>query len=285
MSDNINVDNPNVAENQTWDYTPKEDGTVNIPVRIVSRDTASQPEGTEKARILEGDDSEAVVREYERRYGNRQEAANVYAEGGYQEKRKNDQSIWDSMVGTVRRRSKSFKMPPRHRYPMKPASADVSDDDRLWAAIAHGSALLTFIVLVTTGGIGVFLSVLVPMAIYFAFRNRSEYVAFHALQAFTIQVVGTIGALLLAVVGTVILIPLIVIAAIFSLLLIGIPFLLLFIAMLLMVWIGAFALIIGMLLYGMIAAFAAWNGKNYRYPYIADWVDDQLTNGILRPIA
>jgi hypothetical protein len=31
-----------------------------------------------------------------------------------------------------------------------------------------------------------------------------------------------------------------------------------------------------MLVYGMIAAAQSWGGHNYSYPWIGDWVDDQL---------
>jgi len=36
-----------------------------------------------------------------------------------------------------------------------------------------------------------------------------------------------------------------------------------------------------MLLFGTIAAVQTYNGHDYRYPYIAHWVDSQLATGLL----
>jgi uncharacterized membrane protein len=41
----------------------------------------------------------------------------------------------------------------------------------------------------------------VPLVIYFLFRNKSDYITFHALQAFVIQLLGTVGALAVLVIG------------------------------------------------------------------------------------
>ena len=64
--------------------------------------------------------------------------------------------------------------------------AMVDANERKWAALAHASTLLTALVALGSAGAGVLLTMFVPLLIYFAFRNRSEFVAFHALQAFTI---------------------------------------------------------------------------------------------------
>ena len=124
----------------------------------------------------------------------------------------------------------------------------------------------------------IILPLLLPMGIYFYFRKKSEYVAFHALQAFTLQVVGTIGFLTLLITGTLLLTALITISAIT---IIGIP-LAIVLALVLVVFVPAtFVLPLGMIVYGIIAAFATRQGRDYRYPWVADWVDDQLSNGFL----
>jgi uncharacterized Tic20 family protein len=39
-----------------------------------------------------------------------------------------------------------------------------------------------------------------------------------------------------------------------------------------------------MLLYGTIAAIETYNGRDYRYPFIARWVDRQLAGGYLHTV-
>ncbi|NJL93281.1 MAG: DUF4870 domain-containing protein [Anaerolineae bacterium] len=89
-----------------------------------------------------------------------------------------------------------LKLPPQHRTrPVVPLPANLSDNERLWAALAHGSTVITIAVGVATGGIATLFALLIPLGIYLAFRQRSEFVARHALQAFVAQVIGTVGLL------------------------------------------------------------------------------------------
>ncbi len=246
-----------------WNYNPNPDGAIPIPVRI-----------NVEADESDDQDDDALVREYEARYYGPYMHAEAEPAVGLpprKSKRKWD-SYWDSVKGT--------KLPPRHRYRTRPAPAHLEDSERLWAAAAHASAILTLIGLLATGP-GVVFLLLIPLGIYLMFRRRSEYVAYHALQAFTIQTVGTIGALALLVGGSLVMVALIIVAAIFSIVLIGIPFLILFILIWALLAVVSFLMPVVMVIYSMIAAFAAWNGRNFRYPYVADWVDDQLTNGFL----
>ncbi|MCC6799763.1 MAG: DUF4870 domain-containing protein, partial [Anaerolineae bacterium] len=41
-------------------------------------------------------------------------------------------------------------------------------------------------------------------------------------------------------------------------------------------FVASFALPVGMVIYSIIAAIETWNGHDYRYPYIARWVEHQL---------
>lgn len=93
-------------------------------------------------------------------------------------------------------------------------------DERLWAMLAHLSALLGYVV-----GLGQYIA---PLVIYLVYRERSRFVAFHALQALYFQlallvlwvmvcVVGLITCglgLLLAIVPTVLNLVFVLIAAI-----------------------------------------------------------------------
>lgn len=69
---------------------------------------------------------------------------------------------------------------------------DVTQEERLWAMLAH---LLCYV-----GYFGVVGQYLAPLVIYLAFKDRSRFVAFHALQSLYFQlallVVTAVGAAL-----------------------------------------------------------------------------------------
>jgi uncharacterized Tic20 family protein len=169
---------------------------------------------------------------------------------------------------------------PRDR-PRSYSTMHVTDDERLWAAVAHASVWVTFIMFFVTSGFGVPFSIFVPLVIYFVFRKKSDYVTFHALQAFVIQLLGTVGALALLVIGGLAWVVGLIIGLLLMLVLIGF--------ILVPVWgvvgialiLSVFLLPFVMLLFGTIAAVQTYNGRDYRYPFIALWVDRQLAGGLL----
>ncbi len=55
----------------------------------------------------------------------------------------------------------------------------LTQDERLWAMLAHLSALLGYVVL-----LGQYIA---PLVIYLVYKERSRFVAFHALQALYFQ--------------------------------------------------------------------------------------------------
>jgi len=55
----------------------------------------------------------------------------------------------------------------------------LTSDERLWGMLAHLSALLGYVV-----GLGQYIA---PLVIYLVYRERSRFVAFHALQALYFQ--------------------------------------------------------------------------------------------------
>lgn len=182
----------------------------------------------------------------------------------------------------VREYKQRYREPRKFKdIPRSYSTMHVSDDERLWAAVAHASVWVTFITALFTAGFSVPLSIFVPLVIYFLFRNKSDYITFHALQAFVIQLAGTVGALALLVIGGVAWFVGLVIALLLMLVLIGFVLAPLWgivgIALLVAVFLMPFA----MLLFGTIAAIQTYNGRDYRYPYIAKWVDRQLAGGLL----
>ena len=115
-----------------------------VPTRL--RETLDQAMQRAREELTHGRD---VVREYEERYhGSRSRLQAADDDGVY---------------GTP--------MPSKAKRYMP---AEVDQNERKWAALAHASTLLTALVGLSTGGAGVLLTMFVPFAIYLAFRKRSE---------------------------------------------------------------------------------------------------------------
>lgn len=184
----------------------------------------------------------------------------------------------------VKEYEQRYRPEPKQKIKAKPraySTLQVSDDDKLWAAFAHGSVWVTFLMAVPTSGISIPFVVFVPLILYFLFRNRSDYVAFHALQAFVLQLICTVGALMLVVVGGLLWAFVLAITVLLSAVLIGIP---LFIVVILIGIIASVVLstlpLVGLVL-ATIATVRVYTGNDYRYPYIANWVDRQMAGGFL----
>jgi len=254
MDDHDQITGTNENNLPPNDEQPEGEG-VPIPSRI--RDAVNNVRQRVKEEAERGRD---IVKEYEQRYqGHRLESPP-------------DES--EEITGT----------PPGAYVPQKlkrmhdPASID--ENERKWAALAHGSTLLTALVAMASGGLGVLLTILVPLFIYFSFRKRSEYVAFHALQAFTIQLVGTVGWLALFIVGTIVGLALFFVSLILIVVLVGIILAPLVVLLYVLFVLVSLLLPIAMVIYSVIAAVETWNGQNYRYPYIARWVESQMHSSV-----
>jgi uncharacterized protein len=124
-------------------------------------------------------------------------------------------------------------------------------DERLWAMLAHLSVLLNLV----TGFLGVF----TPLLIYFIFRDRSRFVAFQGMQSFIFQLVWWGGSVVLIGVMW-------ALVSILSAILIGlicIPFAILI----------SFCLPLAAIVYGVIGAIQSYQGEDFRYWLVADWVN------------
>lgn len=169
----------------------------------------------------------------------------------------------------------------RKEMPRSYSTLRVTDDEKLWASVAHGSVWVTLIGGLISAGTIVPLSIFIPLVIYFMFRQKSDYVAFHALQAFVLQLIGTIGAFLLLAIGGVVWGIGMVIALLAVVILVGfilVPFW----GVIGVVLLSAIIILpIAMIFFGTYAAIETNNGRDYRYPFIARWVDRQLAGGFL----
>jgi uncharacterized Tic20 family protein len=106
----------------------------------------------------------------------------------------------------------------------------------------------------------VFMGAAVPLILYFMYKDRSRYVAFHAMQAFVMQAICSFGGTLLAV----------VIGAISQV----IPF-----AGLICLPVSCiFALLpLGAFIYGIYGGLQINNGQDFKYWMIGDWVRNTIT--------
>src|SRR5579859_1666 len=148
------------------------------------------------------------------------------------------------------------KVTPRRFY-------GLTASERRWAGIAHASVLLTLVASIASGGLLTLFALLVPLGIYFHWRQRSEYVAFQALQAFALQALGTVGWLILLVAGSIVGV---LIMALLAITLIGIPLLIVAIPAFLLFILATLCMPFAMIVYSLIAAFQSWQGIDYRLP-------------------
>lgn len=222
---------------------PPPDEGVEIPVRSKIR------ESLEKAR----DEGRDVVDEYEQRYY-----------GSRPPKPQED---------------KMLAVPKRYQRAVRTAPANVTEDEKLWAAIAHASTILTIGMLVLTAGVGSLVTLFIPFAIYLVYRNKSEFVANHALQAFAAQVVGTIGFVALGLAIGLAFSIMLVISAILIVVLVGIVLLPIVLIVGVVALAATLLVPLAVLIYSMIGAVDAFEGRYFKYPWIGDWVDGHMYEG------
>lgn len=139
-------------------------------------------------------------------------------------------------------------MPPAGPAPLS------EGDERTWAMLAHLSVLLNLI----TG----FLGVIAALAIYFIYKDRSRYVAYHAMQSFVMQLVLWAGggvltglawgatAVLSAFIVGLLCIPIACVITLFPLIAVA---------------------------YGVWGGIETSQGKDFKYYWIGDWVRGTLT--------
>ena len=223
----------------------------------MSDESTRQPDDQARvSRLSSSAEDDNTVREYERRY-----------HGG------DDIAVADEPEAKPRVAQKA--------KPRSYSTLRVSDEEKQWAAVAHASTWLTLVLGIFTAGVIVPVSVFIPLVIYFMFRNKSDYVAFHALQAFVLQLLGTVGALLLLLIGGLVWGIGMVIALLAVVILVGfvlVPFW----GLVGVVLLGAVVVMpLAMIFFGTYAAIETYHGRDYRYPFIANWVDRQLAGAYL----
>lgn len=172
---------------------------------------------------------------------------------------------------------------PRKRkvMPRSYSTMNVTDEEKLWASIAHASIWVTMFSGFLTAGFTIPISIFIPLVIYLMYRKKSDYVVFHALQAFALQIIATVGILALAVVGGLAWLIGMVIALLAIFVLAGIILVPLWAIVGILLALVVFLAPLGALLVATIAAYQTYNRHDYRYPFISRWIDRQLAGGFL----
>jgi uncharacterized protein len=143
---------------------------------------------------------------------------------------------------------------PQQQYSYTPPQPLSPSDERTWAMIAHLSVLGNLI----TG----FLGVIAAIVIYMVYKDRSRYVAYHAMQSFVMQLICWVGGGVIAGIAW-------AISGALSAIIIGLlcmPFACLLSALPLVA-----------LVYGIVGGVQASQGQDFKYWLIGDWVRGTLT--------
>lgn len=136
-----------------------------------------------------------------------------------------------------------------------PIPALSTDEERTWAVLAHLSAVLNAF----TG----FLGLVAALVIYLVYKERSRFVAFHAMQSLVMQAVLWLGGGIIATVFG-------LITGALSIVLIGLCLVPLAILL------GLIPLI--SLVYGVVGAVQVGQGVDFRYYKMGDWAESLMRN-------
>jgi hypothetical protein len=131
-----------------------------------------------------------------------------------------------------------------------------SENERTWAALAHASTLLNL----AAPGVG---GIIASLIIYLSYKERSNWVAFHALQVTLFQLLQ-LAAVIILVGGSW------VIGFIFSFITIGFGALIAVPVMFITFFLGAAILLAG-IMYGIYGAFQVNQGKDFIYFWAGNW--------------
>jgi len=143
---------------------------------------------------------------------------------------------------------------PQSYMPPVPEPLSPSDE-RMWAAVSHLSVLANLV----SG----FLGPVVPLIIYLIYKDRSRYVAYHSQQALIFQLIWWVGGGALAAIAW-------TVSGVLSAVLIGI---------LCMPLACVFTLLpLASLVYGIVGGVQTYQGQDFKYWLIGDWVRSTLTS-------
>lgn len=159
----------------------------------------------------------------------------------------------------------------------RPSARPVTENERLWATIAHAlGPVMLFLFFVADANFLAFLALFSTGFIYLYHRNRSAYVWQHARQALLAQLLGSVGWMLIVISGTMLWVVLFIISLLLILILIGLILAPIMLISAPFLFAATFVLPIGVGIFGALGAWKTWQGQDFRYPYVADWLDERF---------
>lgn len=130
---------------------------------------------------------------------------------------------------------------------------ELTQDEKTLAALAHGSIVLGLI----SGGVG---GIIAALVIWVAYKEKSAYVAFQSLQALVFQGLTLVSAFLVGLVWAVV--------GVLSAIAIGLCLIPLAIVL-------SFVPVV-LFFYGLYAAYATYQGRDFKYWLLGDFLRGQL---------
>jgi uncharacterized Tic20 family protein len=146
-------------------------------------------------------------------------------------------------------------------------------EEMKWAALAHGSILVTLLLGIITGGLGAILGVAIPVVIWYMYRDKSDYVVDQARQATVFQLAGFVALLALIIGGTLLLVVGWSASAVLTVILIGLLLMPIMVVLTVLLVAAVVALPIVMVVYGCYAAVETHNGRPFRYRWVTEMID------------
>jgi len=153
------------------------------------------------------------------------------------------------------------------------APSGPTGDETAWAAIAHGSAIITMLLGVLTGGALCIVVPLVPLVIWLVFREKSKYIAKHALQATAFQAAVIVATALVGALGLALVVLAWVATAALAAAVVGICLIPIALVLTLLWIIVVLGLPVAALVYAGYAAYEVAQGRDFRYWLVGNWVD------------
>ena len=166
-----------------------------------------------------------------------------------------------------------------------PGSLSPTQFERNWAMLAHLTALLTLVVGLSTGGLGAVAALLVPLGMYVYFRERSPYVAFHALQATAFQSFTGIAFVLMAALGSVVIAGAWVITVALSFVLVGLLLVPVSLVVTIVLAAGLLALPLAALVYAVRGAYLTYQGLPFDYPWVGALARRTMEAPVVSPVS
>ncbi|MGD2142932.1 MAG: DUF4870 domain-containing protein [Anaerolineae bacterium] len=144
------------------------------------------------------------------------------------------------------------------------------------AALVHASVLLT-LVLASAGGVGALIGPAIPFVVYLSNRQRSRFIVVHALQSLAYQGAGVLAYVSLVAILAGVVATAWTISGVLSVVVIGfllMPLALSITILMVILLLGAPLVWVG---YGLYGAYRVYQGVDFRYWLLGEWVDREVT--------